>query len=108
MMMRPREYGPLLGVFRLAHQCERRDGESRRGNEVMVLREGEPSLRTRRELVVDEPGVALERLPDSQTLGGGELVVEQVVGPADRVKQVTGREIGVGLVVGIAPRLVVD
>ena len=107
-MMRPGEHGPLFRVLRLAHQRERGDGESRSGNEVVVLREAEPSFRTGSKLVVDEPGVAFERLADSRTLGGGEVVVEQVVGPSDRVQQVTGREIGVGLVVGIAPRLVVD
>ena len=52
--------------------------------------------------------MTLERRADARALGRGEVVVQQVVGPADRVQQVAGGEIGVRLVVGVAPRLVVD
>ncbi len=38
----------------------------------------------------------------------GEVVVQQVVAPAEAVEQVPGREVDVGLVVGVAPDLVAD
>ena len=50
----------------------------------------------------------LERGANAAALLRRELVVQQVVGPADRVQQVPGGEVHVGLAVGVAPRLVVD
>ena len=74
----------------------------------MILGEVELVAWARRKGVVDEAGVTLERRADARALRRGEVVVEQVVRPADRVQQMAGGEIDVRLVVGVAPRLVVD
>ena len=52
--------------------------------------------------------MAFERLPDARTLVRRPLVVQQVVRPADGVQEMSRGEVGVRLVVRVAPGLVVD
>jgi hypothetical protein len=101
--------GPALGVGRLAEEGEGGHAEPGGGDEVVVLRELEPvALRARCEVLVDERRVPLQGAADARTLAGGELGPEEIVGPADRVQQVARGEVHVGLVVRVAPGLVVD
>jgi hypothetical protein len=51
--------------------------------------------------------MALERRADP-TAGGGQVVAQEIVRPAERVEQVAGSEVDVGLVGGVAPGFVVD
>ena len=112
MMMRARQRRPLRRVGRFAHQRERRHREAGGRNEVVILREVELPLArlaaARTEVVVDEPGVPFQRRAHARALGLGEIVIEQIVRPPDRIEQMTRRQIHVRLVVGVAPRLVVD
>ena len=107
-MMRAGQGGPLRRVGGLAHERKGRDGQASRRDEVVVLRETVAPLRLRRELVVHEARVAFERLPDARTLVRRPLVVQQVVRPADCVQEMSRRQVGVRLVVRVAPGLVVD
>ena len=106
--MRASEHRPAFRILRLAHERERGHGQAGGGNEVVVLSKVEPASRPGSKSVVDEVGVAFERLADARAFSGREVVVEQIVGPPDRVQQMPRGEIDVRLVVGIAPRLVVD
>ena len=102
------ERRPFLRVPRFTHQGECGDPEPRGRNEIVILGEMHPLLRRRQEGVVHKIGVTLERGPDPRAFGRGEVVVEQVVGPAQGVEKMARGEVGIGLVVGVAPRLVVD
>jgi hypothetical protein len=95
---------PSFGVRGFAHQCQRGHGQPRRRDEVVVLRELEPlALRPGRVVRIHEPRVALERRPDMTPLASGQLRIEEVVGPADRVEQMPGGEVDVRLACTCSP-----
>ena len=58
--------------------------------------------------VINEIRVPLQRSADAGSFAARQIVVQEVVGPADRVEQVPGGEVGIRLVVGVAPRFVID
>ena len=102
------ERGPFGGGGGFAVERVGGDAEAGHGNEGVVLRVGVGAAGFGGEALVHELGVAGEAFAVAFAVGGGEVVVEQVVGDAHGVEEMAGGEVGVGLGEAVAPDVVGD
>jgi hypothetical protein len=72
----------------------------------VILTVGISPPRLRLVVIEEQPRLPCDLLAVPHALGLAQIVIEQVVAPAHPIKQMTGGQIDVGLVVGVAPDVV--
>src|SRR5215213_3984917 len=103
-----RQSGPLRRISFFVVESVSRHAQASHRDKDMILTVGVGATRLRLVEVREKTRLLCYLVSITSALAFGQIVVEQIIAPAHTVKQMTGGQINVRLVIGITPNVIGD